>query len=748
MRNNRATVPLQVNEFTGGLNTEFNPLASPPNIALEMENMELTKKGGVKKRVGFDLEEDREIITTGVSFRGGQKLSRNIFKWENAGGNADKSLLVTQVGQYLAIFDLDGGDVTSNNKIYDELFESDIYSNGLSFSSVDGLLVVVNGTDLITIYTYDNGVITQEKKKFLVRDLFGVQAIVGGIDLTAVPNTQTRPESINNDHIYNLRNQTFNKPYYPGNNETLKDPIQSFYEESNKEVDESTRSLPKAYPSYSDSILPYVYADPADDSNGGSSRTVERFFRRIMTSDSTGSDSSPRGHFIIDALNRGNSRLKRVQDIEGRNPELNFKVNSLKADRTPGGATCTESFAGRVWFSGFSGDIIDGDSHSPRMSSYVLFSRLVNSPTDINKCYQAADPTSKDDSALVDTDGGFIRLDGAYDISHMTVLDGSLFIFAANGVWRISGDDQSGFKATAYKAEKISRMGTISPNSVVTAEGKVFFWGEKSINVLTRSELGIWDVVDITEKTIQSLYDLISEDNKRSCFGHYDIYQKRLSWVYTNVVTSNFSEELILDLTYNAFTYNKIPTKNNNLPLILGVSETEPYRLSTLEEDVTADGVVVNADGIAVTATSNTRVEGIKSSIYLCMTHKFPSIRFSFGLYRKDDFYDWDDTPYDSYVITGSFTGGEARSFKQAPYLTMFFNRTEDGFNEDLSPTNASSCLVSSQWNWTIDPVANKWSTPREAYRLKGLYMPNGPEDEYVTGESVIKTRNKIRGYG
>src|SRR3546814_8334875 len=71
-------------------------------------------------------------------------------------------------------------------------------------------------------------------------------------------------------------------------------------------------------------------------------------------------------------------------------------------------------YSGRIFYSGFPGTLIDGDTSSPKMSSYVLFSQLVTDATSIVACYQSNDPTSSDQSDLLDTDGGFIRIKGAF----------------------------------------------------------------------------------------------------------------------------------------------------------------------------------------------------------------------------------------------------------------------------------------------------------------------------------------------
>src|SRR5690606_36954983 len=113
------------------------------------------------------------------------------------------------------------------------------------------------------------------------------------------------------------------------------------------------------------------------------------------------------------------SREENDADNRANFSQISGAVTGLPADRTPNGASVVSEYAGRAWFGGFSGDIIDGDKLSPRMSSYVLFSKLVRSISDITTCYQEGDPTSKEAPDIVATDGGYIRINEAYGITRM-----------------------------------------------------------------------------------------------------------------------------------------------------------------------------------------------------------------------------------------------------------------------------------------------------------------------------------------
>src|SRR3546814_11949 len=168
-------------------------------------------------------------------------------------------------------------------------------------------------------------------------------------------------------------------------------------------------------------------------------------------------------------------------------------------------------YSGRIFYSGFPGTLIDGDTSSPKMSSYVLFSQLVTDATSIVACYQSNDPTSSDQSDLLDTDGGFIRIEGAFNIVGLVNIGAALVVFAENGVWTISGGNSNGFTATGYKVTKITSSGCISPGSIVVVENAVMYWSRDGIYNLSTNQLGDIVAESVTKKSIQYLYNDIGQ---------------------------------------------------------------------------------------------------------------------------------------------------------------------------------------------------------------------------------------------
>ncbi|NOQ73241.1 MAG: hypothetical protein GQ574_14635 [Crocinitomix sp.] len=728
-------LPVEINSFGGGLITEINPLNFPPNASADEKNMRLNRDGSRNRRLGFDLENNAVTIDSSISFNPADTLGASQYKWKNAGGDVDKELIVLQVGGHMSIYDLDNAPV-SGTVLYTEDFGSTAYAKDFSYAVVDSYLVAATGLGDIAIYDYSSGAVVKTTDRLLIRDLFGLEAVVDGDDLTLTSNMQTRPTTLEDEHLYNLRNQAWALPRLKSNTEVKDDPITHFF------AQEAT------YPANSDNLLRALLADSSDSDN----RTIERFFAENLIDSPTGSSYSPKGHFIIDAMNRGSSRLTQEGMLVARNIELDFSLTSLGSDVTPGGASVLEEYAGRVWYSGFSGEVTEGDSKSPRMSSFVMFSRLVKDKTDITQCYQEADPTSEIESDIVATDGGFIRINGAYGIKKLVNVANSLFVFALNGVWRISGEDQSGFTATAYRVDRISQEGCSSGDSVAFVEDSMFYWANSGIYRVGANEYGDWTSVNIAQPLIQTFYNEIPVEQKKQVAGAFDSYEQKIRWIYGGPLNvSGPSKELVFDTLLQAFSVNDVAVTSGTDHRIVGIFEGQPYKTTERTLDVTEDGTVVTASGVDVTVTSLVRADSTKELLYMVVTTLNGSIKYSIGAFTDNTFVDWGgitSTNYESYLVTGFLTAQESRRRKQVPYITTYLKKTEDGFSGDYVPDSQSSCMVSTRWDWTNSANSNKWSTPFEAYRHKRNYMPTSLADTFDDGNSMVVTKNKVRGRG
>lgn len=727
--------------FAQGLITEANPLTFPANASIDEDNFIIQKQGTRRRRLGIDYETNSVTINTSTlpSAFSGQSVFSS-YAWKSAGGNPNITVSVIHIGDKIFFLDNSTSPI-SGNLIYTHDLGG-IYSF-ISFASVDGLLVVAKGERGLLVFSYESGVITEETIYLKMRDLFGVSDLDGGTDLTQGIGLLKRPTTLTQNHRYNLRNQSFNVPRLPKTGDILGDTITSFY------------AVNGSYPSNSDAIG-YSFYPNVDETN----KTVERYIAEDAIGNTIGSFQASKGHFIIDVINRGASRLSEYAKLLSTEPLLDYPLTSLPVDSGGNGANVVGEYAGRVWFGGFNSENTLGkDSTTPYLMSYVFFSQLVKGISDISRCYQEADPTSREQSDLVDTDGGFLRISGAYGIVGFKTLKDSLLIFAANGVWRVFGGD-TGFTATSYIVSKITDHGCTSPNSIVEADAGVAYWGDDGIYLVTLNEFGDYVSTSISQNTIQSLYEDVSSLDKLYCFGAYDSYERKIRWIYrNNLLTTQPVKELVLDLNLNAFYPSTFNSITGDRPKPVCFIETPPFSLASLEVGVVANEVDVVAGTDPVIITEQTLEDGLRELMYVVLVENHATGYLQFTLaYAKDlEFLDWksfDSVGVDAagYLLTGYLVGGDTQRKKTVPYLTTHFLRTEDGFTDDgfgdLTPTSPSSCLIQAQWEWTNSANSKRWGREFQAYRYNRLYFPTNISDPYDTGHHLITTKNKIRGHG
>ena len=748
--------PLEVTSFVKGLVTDANPLSFPENASLDGDNMVLERNGLNRRRFGMDYEADHTVLHTNITATTAFDNSFSLFKWDNAGGDSEKSIAVVQISNRLDFFDL-GETAVTKTHLHSRTFSGVSPDAKFSFSVVDGVLIAVNGDQTIYKFEYDSSSdsISRTMSRILVRDLWGVQDVTGGVDLRESNNISTRPSTLTNAHLYNLRNQSFGTPRAKRTSRNREDPLDTFYN-----GDLAGQTAPSVYPSNSDSVNYALYPNSADIDGDGDPFS-KRFYAYDLFRNPIGTSEAAKGYYIIDLLNRGGSRLTENSANDSRYPDLNstsHTVSSLPGDNSVNGATLTTAFAGRAFFAGFSGNVQNPDDKSPRLSSYVMFSRLVKDVSDINLCYQRADPTSDTDSVLVATDGGFVRIDEAYGINAIKVIANSLVILASNGVWRLRGGNSFGFSAENFLVDRVGENGCIAPNSVVEVDGRIMYWGADGIYAVGGDALGDWKAVNITQDVVQNLYDDIDFDAKELCSGVFDKFDRKIRWVYnTRLNSTDPTKELIFDVDLKSFYTSTVEPTATSFPKVVAVGESNPYTITKNQETVVVGGDVVQVGGVDVVVSVDSKVSGTRELVYLAVTSTTPTIKYTISKYRDLDFVDW--STYDSvgvdspaYILTGLFKTGDNQHRKNVSSLVVHLLRTEDGFtlngSGDIVPVNESSCIVQAQWGWTNSVNSGRWSVPRQYYRYPRMYMPANVDDPYDTGYSTIVTKDIIRGNG
>jgi hypothetical protein len=266
------------------------------------------------------------------------------------------------------------------------------------------------------------------------------------------------------------------------------------------------------------------------------------------------------------------------------------------------------------------------------------------------------------------------------------------------------------------------------------------------------NQMGDLEVNNITYTTIQTLYENIPSTSKANVFGIYDIYSKKIRWLYKDgnlFSATSVTKELVLDITIGAFYPSRIMNSPNYNNEVISMFVCPPFRIGTQFEQI-----LVGTDSVSVATnpvgTDNTvRTSGVESVRYLVVNNS-SGVRFTVASYNNQSFRDWksvDGVGVDAkaFLITGSQTAGDSAIYKQIPYLLMHFRKTEDGVDAYGTPLKQSGCLVRSMWDWSNSTNSHKWGSLFQAYRYRQATFSNGHFDN---GFDTVVSKNKLRGKG
>ncbi len=731
----QAQTPPQPTEFrfANGILTEVNLLDFPEGASVDEVNFNMNTKGERTRRFGMDFEDSAVYFDTGLTENELKQANITTYLWNNADNDSDVSLIVVAIENTLWFFDAGATNTSGNQKNSGstvELTGGD--GQPLQFAAVAGDLYIANGSQSVQILSYNSGTdtVTLSQARIKIRDLFGVQDNL---------EVSERPTTLTNEHNYNLRNQGWPQ-YWEGTQGGDKDPVVS------------TNTYRSFYPSNGD-IWHLALIFDADDN-------INRYLSKELV-ETTG--ESAKGHYVIDAFNRGASRAT----IAARDNNLYTSPLGLPEDTSTGGVAAVAAFAGRVWYA-VDGDSLNGDDESPYLNTFVFYSQTVDSLADATKCYTQNDPTDKDISDLLDTDGGFVRIPEARGIHTLVPLENAMIVIAKNGVWAIQGGD-AGFSATEQAVTKVAATGCISNNTVVNADGTIFYFGESGVSVISTDATSLAPKVEnISERTIQSLYNDIPTLSKQYAKGYYDRDLRTVRWLYNTGEAwyganngdwlGRYNAELVLNLMLPAWSKNSITddgTQSN--PVLSEYVQTSDFN-NTRYDELVYDrlGVVVtDAAAADVTVDRGSESSAISRRKHLALVYQNNRWEFSFSFFRNANFIDWPNQVANdaaAYVVTGYASFGDSTRYKRGKYLTVHCRRTEDGYVSDgnggLNFTSPSSCKVQAQWEWTDTVTAGRWSDEFQAYRFRQVYTPSGASDPFDYSYQIVTTKNKLRGRG
>lgn len=716
----KTPVKAEVRNFVGGLVTELTNLESPSNTSPDIENFELNRDGSIRRRLGMDFEPGHVLFDPPAAANNISPPNPVQYRWTAVGGVSDLTILVVQFDNSLMFFNMDAETLSSDGYVGQVTLTDFPKDRRYGISSVDGKLSVVAGISNVAVVSYDGGAFNVSYGSLKTRDLWGIE----GTDPEGVKYERDalyRGSVLSNAHMYNLQNQSWGVPRSRDSDGAAVAPSDYY------------RSSLGVYPSNSEQVWLGLQYKP-----DGSGNPTERYYP-AMSRDLFGTSAlSAKGYYIIDVINRGASRIEAVTANNSRHAGATIVYTPPNLpDYTDGGATLLAEFAGRMFYGGFTGATVGGDARSPNLANHVFFSQLVKNVPDLYKCYQQGDPTSRDDSELLETDGGFIRIAGADTLMAMVPIGNALVLVCSNGVWSITGGSDYGFSATNYRVDKLSSFGCISQGSVVEEKGRVFFWGEEGIFAVARNQVGELEVASITRGVIDTYYQQLPISARVSVSGLHDSFSGKIRWNYETDEGEFY--ELILDTGLKAFYPYRIYMPSIEVKLI-GAVLTSPFsQVATVEEVFSAtDGVSSDAEPVVVDAmASRSAVSSVKYLVKVGTKYTFAYYRNT--SYRDFELYDGTGVDAAARAVTGTSTVSDSSIRKQIQFLTVNFKQTAY-LDDEGDIQNLTSCLSRVRWDWASSEDAMKWSALRQLYR-------NAKPKEVVNFD-MVTTRNMVRGQG
>jgi len=562
-----------VNNFVGGLVTDYHELNTPENVTTDEDNCDIDRKGSRRRRKGIQLEPGYSaaaITTTSSTYH-------KTYVWKSVANKGDLTFLVVQTGSALAFYDQSSDPLSDgilgfsvNLDSHLAVGQTSTADTGIQVDSGKGALFVV-GAKIDPFYlTYDeaSNTITEHDIEFGIRDLE---------ELDTVEDNDALLATITTERLYDLHNQGWNqgdKLCYDLKTTTGSqyDNVLDFYR--------ATRGVypPKTKPWWVGKRVGDNATDVFDPS--GQYDMIEG-----------GNTLSPIGHFILNPFYKDRGLIS------------GLAINPVIEEERP---TAVAFHAGRVFY-GF--------------QNKVLYSQIIEDDLGVvGKCYQDADPTAEDISDLIDTDGGVIPISASGNILGLFPVENSLIVFSTNGVWAINGDTLGqGFLATGYSVSKISSLDAVSTRSIIDVEGVPVWMGENGIYALAASQSKDgFSVANILEGKIQNFYDDILPLSKKYASGAYDRVRKTIIWIYSSedpTTTANLyrcdkvlNYDTILQAYYPYTIATVSATEGVTLPYIVDVfnikSLLSQRTYDTVIDDVADTVVDSNTDQVVSLGTS------------------------------------------------------------------------------------------------------------------------------------------------
>lgn len=266
---------------------------------------------------------------------------------------------------------------------------------------------------------------------------------------------------------------------------------------------------------------------------------------------------APLGHFVVNAFSQQFSNLSGIAGLTSITTNVRPRTGAW--------------FQGRVWYTGVDASQTQtGDQNYYTWTERIYFSQIVTNTNQFGYCYQVNDPTDEHFFDLLPSDGGVIFIQGSGSIYKLFPVQNGLLVFAANGIWFITGSTGIGFAANDYTITKISGVQSIASTSFVNVLGWPIFWNHEGIYEVAPAKQGASMMVEnLCLGTILSFYNNIPFASKKYVRGDYDPISFVVQWCYRSTnessVTDRYQFDSMLNINWatKAFYPYNISTSTN-----------------------------------------------------------------------------------------------------------------------------------------------------------------------------------------
>ncbi len=665
------------NNFRNGLVTEATGINFPENGCTETFDCVFNFDGSVQRRLGFDFELD---FTTKNITRSNKVIKEHV--WKNVSGDGDVTLLVKQVGDTLYFYKTTEGAI-SQGAIADTIVMAEV-SGAPMMDTVEAQFCDGNGYLFVThpyiepfrvAYDTSSEQVTPTDIIIKIRDFEGAAA--DSLGITDRPTATLA--SMTDVHEYNLRNQGWTT-------------------ESLTAWDTAQTTMP----SNADQMWRFKDAsENLDFSNASIARIT------------LGNTLAPKGHYILTLSN---------QDRDAAAGTTGVAATTTGYQRP---STCAFS-TGRVFYTGV---------NKAKFNSKIFFTQIAERDEQYAYCYQVNDPTAEELFDLLPSDGGVIDVQEAGTIHKLFPVPGGIAVFAANGIWYITGSQGIGFTANDYTVIKIASIETLGASTFVDVAGFPAWWNAEGIYVMS-AQGNLPTVKSLSQEKIKSFYDTIPLSSKRRAKGYYNSTDGIVQWIYRSTATQNvddiysYDRCLNLDTNTGAFYPWRITDSDVHVHGIF-VSDAIGGQI-TINNVVDGSGnLVIDSGGNQVVVFRSTGSDASPAFKYIC-SYPDPGSgdNFTFAEASNEDYIDWlqyDATgeDFDSYFISGFKLRGEGLRKFQSNWTTIFSR-----IGQPVSYT------FQGIWDWALTGSGT------------GRWSPTQLVQHTDLNYSTARRRLKVRGHG